>query len=188
MSKHSLTRRLFLFLWHRYVDGLDAGRAADLAGISEEEFLAHRAERSRFYRMAEERIKQSLPPEALETYARVAQFRILSGTARDSATASVAARVLDAAAEATGAPTNITFVIQDADMAERVNDLAFDACSRPGPSTVVGNAATIAPPSPPASPKRRTGGFTQNKPPVFNAPAVAVAKGFKPPSEPASHE
>lgn len=181
MRKPSLTERLYLFLWHRYVDGLPADAATEKADLPEDEFLDHRARRSRYYCAAEQRLEENLTVVMCQRYARAAQLRLIAGVANvsDSATASVAARVLDGAPEA-GEPTSITFVIQDADLAERVGDVARAASQarHDDEDAYLRDAAVSSrPPAPDASPP--------NRPPMVwpiptPAAAVAIAKSYKP--------
>ncbi len=184
MAKTSLTERLYLFLWHRYVDGLSAEVTAGKADLLEEEFLDHRARRSRYYCAAEQRLEENMTPEMFLRYARAAQLRLLASAvgSGDSAAAGVAARVLDAAPEA-GEPTTITFVIQDADLAERVGDVAR-AASRARPGDEDGDLADLRPFAA-ASRPRAPSGVAPNRPTLVwpthtPAAAVAIAKSYKP--------
>lgn len=145
MARTSIVDRLFLFLWHRYVEGQDPDVAAEAAGISEEEFIAHRARRSHYYRAAEERLDHNLPPEMLRRYALAVQARILLRPDRDSTAAQVATRVLDAAAGEDDRPTAIAFIVEDAELAERMGGLAQ-------PSAPDGDHASAKPPAHPAAP------------------------------------
>lgn len=186
MAKDGLTQRLYLFLWHRYLDGLDATQAAEKAGITEDEFLTHRAARTRFYCAAEARAVEGLPDEMMERYARLAQGRFLFGTARDSATAGVAARVLDARAENAG-PTTITFIIQDAETAEKIEEVARAAVAHSREDDTPPQAQDvpdITPESARAAARRAPhgDGSTHSPQPFLwpEAAPVAIAKSHKP--------
>lgn len=120
MARSSLTERLFVYLWHRYVEGCTDEDAAAAAGVSREEFLRNRSRRTVSYRAAEAMMEKRLPDEALARYARALQARLLLNR-DDSAGAQVAKTVLDGR-EASDAPTAITFVIQDAETREAVEE------------------------------------------------------------------
>ncbi len=114
MAKPKLADKLFRYMWHRFVAGKSDQQAAELSGVDPTAFEEHRARRTPQYVQAERRLADAMPRESFVVFARAAQLRALT-VGSDSTAASVAAKILEAAADDKDQPAAITFIVAPVD-------------------------------------------------------------------------